>query len=76
MMTHDDVLKWKHIPRYWPFFSEILPVTSEFPSQRLVTRGFAVFIWAWTNDWVNNGDAGDLKCHRAHYNVVLWCLNG
>ena len=24
------------------------------------------FICAWTNGWVNNRDAGDLRCHRAH----------
>ena len=31
-------------------------------------------ICAWTNGWVNNQDAGDLKRHRAHYDVtVMWC---
>ena len=38
---HDDVIKWKHIPRYWPF--DISPVTGEFPTQRPVTRSFDVF---------------------------------
>ena len=28
-------------------------------------------IFAWTNGWVNNWDAGDLKRHRAHYDVTL-----
>ena len=36
-MEHDDVIKWKHFPRYWPF------VTGEFPAQRSVTRSFDVF---------------------------------
>ena len=36
--SHDDVIKWKHFPRYWPFV-----LTSEFPSQRPVTRSFDVF---------------------------------
>ena len=32
------------------------------------------FICAWTNGWVNNQDAGDLRLHRAHYDVtVMWC---
>ena len=31
---HDDVIKWKHFPRYWPF------VTGEYPP---VTRSFDVF---------------------------------
>ena len=28
-------------------------------------------IFAWTNDWVNNRDAGDLRHHRAHYDVTV-----
>ena len=29
---------------------------------------------AWTNGWVNNQDAGDLRRHRTHYDVkVMWC---
>ena len=38
-LIHDDVIKWKHFPRYWPF----VPVTEEFFSQRPLTRGFDVF---------------------------------
>ena len=28
--SHDDVIKWKHFPRYWPFVREIhrFPVNS------------------------------------------------
>ena len=33
--NHDDVIKWKHFPRY-------SPVSSEFPSQKPVTRSFHV----------------------------------
>ena len=42
---HDDVIKWKHFPRYWPFVRGIhrSPVTGEFPAQRPVTRSFDVF---------------------------------
>ena len=28
-------------------------------------------IRAWINGWVNNRKAGDLRCHRAHYDVVV-----
>ena len=28
-------------------------------------------ILAWTNVWANNGDAGDLRRHRAHYDVIV-----
>ena len=37
---HDDVIKWKHFPRYWPFS----PFPVEFPAQRPVTRSFDVFV--------------------------------
>ena len=41
---HDDVIKWKHFPRYWPIVPPgNSPVTGEFPSQRPVTRSFDVF---------------------------------
>ena len=42
-LSHDDVIKWKHFPRYWPFVKGIPPVTSGFPSQRPVTGSFGVF---------------------------------
>ena len=38
--THDDVMKWKHFPPYWPFVREI---PGEFPAQRPVTRSFDLF---------------------------------
>ena len=28
-------------------------------------------ICAWINDWVNNREVGDSRCHRAHYDVTL-----
>ena len=40
---HDDVIKWKHFPCYWPYERGILPVTGEFSAQRPVTRSFDVF---------------------------------
>ena len=27
-------------------------------------------IFAWMNSWVNNGDAGHLRHHRAHYDLI------
>ena len=48
------------------------PVTGEFPPQRPVTRSFDVsLIYAWIYGWVNNGEAGDLWRHRAHYDVTV-----
>ena len=37
---HDDIIKWKHFPRYWPFMRGI---HWSLPSQRPVTRSFDVF---------------------------------
>ena len=36
-------------------------------------RGALVFslIFAWINDRVNNREAGDLRRHRAHYDVII-----
>ena len=71
-MAHDDVIKWKHFPRYWPCVRGI--ITGEFLSQRPVTRSFDFsLIYAWINGWVDNREAGDLRCHHAHYDViVIW----
>ena len=29
------------------------------------------FLWSWINGWVNNREAGDLRRHRAHYDVIV-----
>ena len=60
LRCHDDVMKWKYFPRYWPFVREF---TGEFPSQRPATRSFDFFslISAWINGLINNREAGDLR---------------
>ena len=71
-LSHDDVIKWKHIPRYWPFVRGIhrSPVNSPHKGQ---WRGALMFslICAWLNGWVNNREAGDLRRRRAHYDVTV-----
>ena len=72
---HDDVIQWKYVPRYWPFMWGIhrSPVNSLHKDQWRGTWMFSL-ICALTNGWVNNQDAGDLRRHRAHYDVtVMWC---
>ena len=32
------------------------------------------FICAWINAWVNNREAGDLRHHRAHYDVIMFIM--
>ena len=68
---HDDVIKWKHVPCYWPFVRGIhrSPVNS--PHKGQWHGDFMLsLICAWINGWVNNREAGDLRCHRAHYDVI------
>ena len=70
MVLHDGVIKRKHFPRCWPFVRGIhrSPVNSPHKGQ---WRGALTFslICAWTNSWANNGGVGDLRRHRAHYDV-------
>ena len=75
VISHDVVMKWKHFPRYWPFVRGIhrSPVNSPHEGQ---WRGALMFslICVWINGWVNNREAGDLRRHRTHYDViVMWC---
>ena len=51
------------------------PVPGEFPTQRPVTRNFEFsLICVWINGWINNGEAGDLRHYRAHYDVIIMWL--
>ena len=72
---HGDVIKWKHLPRYWPFVRGIhwSPVNSHHKGQ---WRGALMFslICAWTNDWANNRQAGDLRRNHAHYDATVMNL--
>ena len=75
LVYHDDVIKWKHIPRYWPFVRGIhgFPVNSRHKGQWRRVLTFSL-ICSWINGWVNNREACDLKRHRAHYDVtVMMC---
>ena len=71
-LFHDDVIKWKHLPRYWPFVRGIhrSPVNSPYQGQ---WRGALMFslISTWPNGWVNTWDADDLRRHCAHYDVIV-----
>ena len=70
---------WRHqmetFPRYWPFVRGIhrSPVNSPHKGQ---WRGALMFslICVWINGWVKNGEAGDLRRYRAHYDVTVMSL--
>ena len=71
-LHHEDVIKWKNFPHYWPFVRGIhrSPVNSPHKGQ---WRGALMFslIYAWIYGWVNNREVGDLRRHRAHYDVTI-----
>ena len=69
---HDDVIKWKYFPRYWPFVREIHRSPVNFPHKGQ-WRGALMFtlICARMNGWVNNGEAGDLRRYLTHYDVIV-----
>ena len=73
-MFHDDVIKWRHFPRNWPFVRGIhrSPVNSPHKGQ---WRGALMFtlICARINGWVNTREAGDLRRYRPHYDVIVMC---
>ena len=48
-------------------------VPGKFLTQRPVTQSFDVFFDLRTNK-VNNREAGDLRRHRAHYDVIVMTL--
>ena len=72
LWSHDDVIKWKHFPRYWPFVRGIhwSPVNSPHKCQWHGALMFTL-ICVWMNDWVNNRQAGDLRGYRSHYDVIV-----
>ena len=69
----DNVVKWKHFPRYWPFVRG---------SHRWIslTKASDAELWYFFDLRLNKPlskhstrDVGDLKCHRAHHDVtIIW----
>ena len=81
---HDDVIKWKHFPRYWPF---VQGIHRWIPHTRPVTRIFDVFFdlrlnkrfskqsWGWWLEtpscplWRHSNDK-----NRFPYGNILSCI--
>ena len=70
--SHDDVIKWKHFPRCWPFVRGIHRSSVNSPHKGQ-WRGALIFslICVWIDGWVKNREAGDLRRYRAHYDVSV-----
>ena len=45
-ISHGDVIKWKHIPRYWPFVREIRRSPMNSPHKASDAELFFNFIWS------------------------------
>ena len=68
----ENVISMKPFSRYWLFVRGIhrSPVNSPRKGQ---WRGALMFslICSWIDGWVNNREAGDLRRHRARYDVTV-----
>ena len=71
-VIHDGAIKCKHFPRYWPFVRGIPRSLVNSPHKGQWCRALMFsLICAWINGWVNNLEAGDLRCHHAHYDITI-----
>ena len=50
------------------------PVSSELPAQRPVTGSFDVFYPRLNTRLSKQSGAGDLRRHRAHYDITMMCF--
>ena len=80
--TNNTMQKWPWWRHQIEIFFALLalcegnpPVTGGFPSQRPVTRSlFLYLVCTRTNGLANNRDAGDLRRHRAHYDIIVMAI--
>ena len=72
---HDDVIKWKHFLRYWPFLRGIHRSSVNSPHKGQWHGALMLtLICAWINVWVNNREAGDLRRHRTRLYVTVMVM--
>ena len=58
---------------HWAEYDKFMTTSSNGNISALQWHGALMFslICAWINGWVNNGEAGDLRHHRTHYDVTV-----
>ena len=63
-------IRWRH---QMETFSALLALCAGISPHKGQWRGALMFslVCAWINGWVNNRKAGDLRGHRAHYDVTV-----
>ena len=73
---HDDVIKWKHSPRYWPFVMGNHRLMADSPHKNLWRRALIFsLIRAWTDGDINTREGGHLRRHCADYDVTVMISN-
>ena len=69
---HDELHQIETFPRCWSFVRGIHRLSVDSPHKGQWRRALLFsFIYAWTNGWANNPDAGDLRRHHAHCDIIL-----
>ena len=72
MISHKDIIKWKHFPHYWPFVKGIHQSPMDSPHKGQWCRAPMFYlIGAWTNNSANNWDTSDLNHHCAHHVITV-----
>ena len=66
-ICHDDVINWKHFPRYWPFARRFRWI----PFTKASDVELWCFLWSASEQTEQNWDAGDLRRHSTHYDVTV-----
>ena len=74
-VRHPDILRTWSFISWWNIFCVTGPLCGEFTGSpnKGQWRGALLFslICVWINGWVNNYEAGDLRRHRGHYDVIV-----
>ena len=76
--THDEAIKWKHFLHYWPFVQGIHRSAVNSPHKGQWRWALNFFFWSapWINGWANNHKVGDLRRHRARYDINVMFVIG
>ena len=74
VIIHDDVIKGKHFPRYWPFLWGVHPPPMNSPQkgQWPARWSYDVFFDLCLNKWLSKQrDSSDFIHHCAHYDITV-----
>ena len=77
MINLPDSPWWRH--QMETFSALLASLCGEFTGDRWIPRTkvsdaeLSIFslIFAWINGWVDNREAGELRRHRAHYDIIV-----